>query len=68
VVSYRPINVETACVTDFSWWTERARRARVQFSRLRGFYPRECGAVLLFERGYPAQRPRAGRGLSPVTV
>jgi len=35
-------------------------RARVQFSRWAWPYPRgRCG-----ERGYPAQRPRAGRGLS----
>jgi len=40
----------------------------VQFSRLSGPYPRECGAVLLSERGYPAQRPRACRGLSTITT
>jgi len=30
---------------------------------LSGLYSRECGAVRLFEREYPAQRPRARRGL-----
>jgi len=30
-----------------------------------GHYPREFGAVRLSERGYPAQRPRAHRGLPP---
>jgi len=39
----------------------------VQFSRLSGPYSRECGAVRLFERGYPAQRPPAARGLSTHT-
>jgi len=47
-----------------SWWTERARPARVQFSRLLGFYPRgRC-----WERGYVQQRPRAGRGLSALRI
>jgi len=43
------------------WRTERAKRARVQFSRLLDLYPRRCGAV---RRGYVEQRPRARRGLS----
>jgi len=33
-----------------------------------GLYSRECGAVWLFEREHPAQRPRACRGLSTVSV
>jgi len=40
----------------------------VHFSRLSGPYPCECGAVRVTERGYPAQRPRACRGLSTVVV
>jgi hypothetical protein len=59
---YRPFNVETACAAFISWWTERARGAggeRSEQSRLSGPYSRECGAMLLFEREYPGQRPPA---------
>jgi hypothetical protein len=41
------------------WRTERARAARVHFSRLRDLYLSERS-----ERRYVAQRPRAARGLS----
>jgi len=37
-----------------------------KWSRLRGHYSRECGAVGLFEREYPAQRPRAARRHAPL--
>jgi len=53
---------------DLPWRTERARAGGAQFSRLSGPYSRECGAVLLFEREYPAQRPPAARGLSSHDV
>ena len=52
---------------DYPWRTERARAGGAERSeerRLRGPYSRECSAVWLFEREYPAQRPPAARGLS----
>jgi len=55
------------CNVFHPWRTERARAdggERSERSRLRGPYSRECGAVLLTEREYPAQRPPAARGLS----
>jgi len=55
---------------NLSWRTERARAGRgerSERSRLSDPYPRECGAVRLSERGYVAERPRAGRGLSTHT-
>jgi len=55
---------------DVSWRTERARAAGGDYwerSRLSDLYPRECGAVLLFELGYVAERPRAARRLSTLT-
>jgi len=35
--------------TESSWRTERARRARVEVESLRDRYPRECGAVRVFD-------------------
>jgi|GEM_PF-1415041 len=60
-VGHRTFNVEMACATRFSWWTERARAAGGPKARgrLRGLYSRECGAVRVSEREYPAQRPPA---------
>jgi len=46
---------------DISWRTERARAARVHYSRLSDPYPSEHS-----ERGYVAERPRAARRHAPL--
>jgi len=54
-----------AGLTDFvlaDWKGEAGSRAEGR-SRLSGPYSSECGAVRVFEREYPGQRPRARRGL-----